>query len=150
MEHRKYRVWDGQNMVYNIGIHPTITMIHKNYEYPERGCMTVSPEMKAYIIMQCTGHIDKNKILIYEGDVYREEREHDHGDYTNYYICTWIKELACFSWLNNGQYNDYEDNGFKCIEYLLNDGFPMHMDFEDNADIKIIGNIYERPELLTL
>lgn len=95
-----------------------------------------------------TGILDKNKNEIFSGDVYRVEHETEDGDLIEYYICTWLHEFGCFSFLSSMNYNDYIDNGLLAIEWMLNDGFPMHIDFEDCKEIQIIGNVYDMWDFL--
>ncbi len=96
-------------------------------------------------LMQYIGLKDKNGAEIYEGDIYRIEIEHDKGDERHYAVCVWLQEISCFGWLMVGDMHNYEDNGFKA----LNDhGIPWNCDEDHCKKIKIIGNIYERPELL--
>lgn len=90
-----------------------------------------------------TGILDKENKEIFSGDVYRTEREFLHGNVIEHFICTWLKEFGCFSFLSESTYYDYIDNGLPAIEWMLDDGFPIHIDFEDCKQIKIIGNVYD-------
>ena len=65
----KFRAWDGTTMLMNIGVHPSISMVHEGYEPGQEGRMTISPVMKAYNIMQFTGLKDMTGKEIYEGDM---------------------------------------------------------------------------------
>ena len=76
------------------------------------------------ILMQYTGLKDKNGKEIYEGDILESEREN---------ACQWV-----VVWFN-GWYLDRYVNG-KRDETVGKYGF--------RTDLKIIGNIYENPELI--
>lgn len=92
-------------------------------------------------ISQFTGLKDSTGKDIYEGDVYRSEIEYDHGDIREYYICTYINELGGFTWLSSEELYDYETLDF-------NEFYDMSHDFSmyGSENIKVIGNIYEKPK----
>lgn len=96
-------------------------------------------------IIQFTGFKDKLGIEIHEGDIYRQEKEHDEGDYITYFVCTWMEELGQFAWLSTGEYLSYVagDPSF----FDQEQPYPMGTD-GDNDKRQIIGNIYQNPELL--
>lgn len=77
---------------------------------------------KRYILMQYTGLTDRNGIEIYEGDIIQE-------DLDSWGIVVWNEEHAMFS------------------VYMQNVG-PNEMLSDFTKGGKIIGNIYEHPELL--
>ena len=99
-----------------------------------------------YILEYSTGLKDITDTEIFAGDIYREEN--DENETTYYFVCTWIKECACFSWIHSMNYEAYQDCGLVAIEWMLNDGIPIHLDHEDCAKIRVIGTIHTRPELL--
>ena len=82
-------------------------------------------DMDKIELMQYTGLNDKNDREIYEGDII-EFLENESGE-------TWTAKIV----FENLAFKalDVED---ECYEY----------DFDDLADIEVIGNIYENPELL--
>jgi uncharacterized phage protein (TIGR01671 family) len=82
-----------------------------------------------YIIQQYTGLTDKNKNLIYEGDIVKFSRLFEKERK--------IKELKSFVRFHNGQF------GFDLIGF--ND---MFFTLSDECGIEVIGNIFEHPELL--
>lgn len=92
-------------------------------------------------LMQFTGLHDKDGKEIYEGDIDRDEIEFDHGDERQYYICTFIKELGVFTFLCKGDYIGYLHGNIP-----EDHGIPFYM--EGGENVKIIGNIYDNPELL--
>jgi len=73
--------------------------------------------------MQYTGLKDKNGKEIYEGDIVRIPWFDEYQDY----VCQWSREFASFEFYNK-----------RTLTYLGGAGYET---------IKIIGNIYENPEL---
>ncbi|MFJ5564808.1 YopX family protein [Lysinibacillus xylanilyticus] len=79
-----------------------------------------------YVLMQFTGLKDKNGKEIYEGDVVI--REMISGFSINEDFIGEVKMNECRWWIDNGQ-----------------DAIPL---WDEVDELKIIGNIYENPELL--
>ncbi len=143
----KFRIWDYQKMFYPDTEHFFQNAIFWNIKMTEE--KSIDKDLVTnYSLMQFTGCHDKTGKEIFEGDIHRVEIEHSTGDERHYFICTWLKEFGCFSWIDSMNYQDYVDNGLIAIEWMLNDGIPLHLDFEDCKKIEIIGNIHENPELL--
>jgi len=82
-----------------------------------------------YVVQQYTGLTDKNKNLIYEGDIVKFSRLFEKERQ--------IKELKSFVRFDEGQF------GFDLIGF--ND---MFFTLSDECGIEVIGNIFEHPELL--
>lgn len=129
----KFRAWDSeQKEMYLYGDIKDFTL------------GSVNRTDAGYIFMQFTGIHDKNGKEIYEGDVVsikelaRSENDKQRmirgSDYvSSEYIgvITWDNESCDYSCVQQGQ----------TIEDAV--GFPRH-----EQEMKIIGNIYENPELL--
>lgn len=100
-------------------------------------------------LMQFTGLKDKNGKEIYEGDIFRQEKETDEGDIRNYLVVFWVKQRAAFylvdachlSILENNDCSD--ENEF---DWLFQDAALY--DFSMDVGLPLVGNIYENPELL--
>ena len=74
-----------------------------------------------YVIMQFTGLYDRNGKEIYEGDIVKK------GDTIT--VCKWNSTHSCFAFYTIG-------------------GFYLNYSKYNQKSIKIIGNIYDNPELI--
>jgi len=77
---------------------------------------------------------------VYSGDVYFEEREHDHGDNRIFIIVTWVKEWSSFLWLSFDEYLTYSNKGISALDaderYDLGHG--------DMNRLHYFGTVFER------
>ena len=129
MREFKFRVWDLEKKFY----------LNQDDEFhfyePDRGWQCPIPlceclrDKKRYVVQQYTGLTDKNKNLIYEGDIVKFSRLFEKERQ--------IKELKSFVRFDEGQF------GFDLIGF--ND---MFFTLSDECGIEVIGNIFEHPELL--
>ena len=100
-----------------------------------------------YVIQQCTGLKDRKGKLIFEGDIVKVVTEnnrtlysvenHTNAEFGNIYRIFFD--------------NDYLSWGFTQVNRLKNRCYPEFLSIGviDDGKFKIIGNIYENPELLT-
>jgi uncharacterized phage protein (TIGR01671 family) len=133
MREFKFRVWSIEEKQF---ISPNILEV-----FDESGDLTAFKYIKTgklnplympvenYIIQQYTGLTDKNKNLIYEGDIVKFSRLFEKERK--------IKELKSFVRFDEGQF------GFDLIGF--ND---MFFTLSDECGIEVIGNIFEHSELL--
>lgn len=125
MENRfKFRVWNGERMLYPVnfgsdayGSQGQITIGWTNQPYIALGSIGQNPyeAWEGCILMQCTGLVDIDGNLVYEGDIV----EHIHNG-----------KISEVFWASSK--NDYDFDGWLCETFTPFDGA-----------IRIIGNKYE-------
>jgi uncharacterized phage protein (TIGR01671 family) len=162
MREIRFRAWDTQGYwVYPKG-HPKREFIQKMYydvEYVYDSCEgEYTPgarsfghllDDKRFIVMQYTGLKDKNNKEIYEGDICEMiigNREicvkANNGDLRGFLVKIEIKYLTC-GWIHLFPELTHPEDRKWCAFWDSHDE-----DFWDKNYFKVIGNIYENPELL--
>lgn len=113
-----------------------IVEYHKNYhgDYNE---IPVVPET----VGQYIGFKDRKGRMIYEGDIYFFELEHDKGDERHYIVVTWIKQWSMFSFLNDFEYEEYIDTGIEHLDSMT----PYSIEPEDVEKMHYAGTIHDNP-----
>ena len=144
----KFRVWHkGRKKMYNVLSLYAQTWSNEGEWVTAKGFNIITQqdihiqiEPKDGIILQCTGKVDKNGKLIYEGDIVK-------------YFCPaeycsdgLHKCPECYSGENGSVYYD-ED--LAMYEYISkSDQCSLTDNIRTEEDLEVIGNIYENPELL--
>lgn len=129
MKTYKFRVWDGEKIIH-FKLRD-LTVYTGEFAYAEGQC--VDCDEFNHNIMQFTGLKDKNDKDIYEGDIVIEKYPDEDKEMMGKY---W--KQTCFI-----RYD--EDLAMFLID--PNDGLTPDT-FETEAEIEVIGNIYQNPELL--
>ena len=128
----KFRIWNGAEMHYNDFVVTATGYVGKITEEFLGKCVFNQEDLtadKECVLMQCTGLKDKNGKLIYEGDILGDIYD---GLYIHY--CRHCHQFQLYS------------QGYGCM--ACNGDVHWIEVVEDNKKLKVIGNIYENPELL--
>jgi len=127
MKEIKFRAWDKQKKI------ETNWKCYDNMFYfmdKYTGVWIRDDEFERFVLLQYTGLKDRNGIEIYEGDIGRWYIA--KGNEFILFEVLWIEEEARFM----GRYKD-EYGNYRFISLINSD-----------KGLEIIGNIYEKPELL--
>jgi len=109
------------------------------YGLASPGTGTSHEDRKAgYELMQCTGLVDGNGVLIFEGDILVTD-ESWHYQQQHGFQCWWGTGQWLFSPFEIGN----EDAPLRGIEEFS----QIWEYFEYDATVQVIGNVYEHPEL---
>jgi len=127
----KFRAWDieSKKIIYKVSVFESCAF--KNNKH-----LPVKNGDRNYIIEQFTGLTDKNSFEIYEGDIVKLSfTEHYSNECVTVDEDTVITGKIIFE--NGGYFINEKDSTW----------FYLY-DMTDCADIEVIGNIHENPELL--
>lgn len=126
----RFRAWDNENKYMVISKQGVFTALRNSMNivrqadgYYNDGDL-LKPNKEKYILMQYTGLHDKNGKEIYEGDIV--------GDNKIKWIVKWNKHRMGFSL-------------YPTTEQLYDE---MPINVENKLGFKILGNIYDNPELI--
>lgn len=123
----RYRIWDTTRKIMSYSqpgwlySHGRVCLVEVYYP-----CLQDVDERTRYVRMDCTGLKDSEGTLVYEGDVV-EFLGSARG------VIVWGQDdcVACFT-------VEYEEGGEKFRDY----------DYLEDKGLKVLGSIYEHPELL--
>lgn len=124
----KFRVWDGEKI---ISLSKATYLDIVCIQYNRDDCFKIEPVFCDVKIMQFTGLTDKSGVEIYEGDILSGESK--------------VFGVTC----GKVEFSKYEDSEeyVHCLHYGWNiKGIPL-VDLIGDG-LKLIGNIYENPELI--
>ena len=129
MREIKFREWDADNhcMVYDW------YKVVSQKPYSENRFLGIQKQTLATEVMQYTGLKDKNGKEIYEGDIITTEIK--YLDHLKQYIIGFRNGTFCFL------ENDEEVQ-------VWDDGINKWHSLENIYSIRVVGNIYENPEIL--
>lgn len=133
----KFRAWDGKSIRYDVtgfehGRHNEMAGVFLDGDYfaivdSISDCDEYNP---GAVVMQWAGLYDSEGVEAYQGDIVCQSGHPGDGWPWGNMAVEWDDEDACFCLRNrNGKYGTY-------------------LDFEDARCFKLIGDIYQNPELL--
>lgn len=129
----KFRVWDKQNNCWtNYSISDDLPIFYDKHT----GCWHRKNKDR-FVLMQSTGVKDKNGVEIYIGDIVRGVRPNLDNEAETVETIGQVVEDCCEVVIEdeNGTYDPFEN--YFAIVYQ-----------KGKAEIEVIGNIYENPELM--
>ncbi len=121
--------------------------IRSKTDYPNK--VYVSYQVVPETVGENTGLKGKNGVEIFEGDIFREEKEEDHGDIRSYNVVMWIKQRCAFYLIPVEHYQILLDNDVSDeveFDWLFQDAALY--DFSIYINLPMVGNIFQNPELL--
>jgi len=128
MTHRKFRIWNGHKMEYNVMVGFLGVFYVEGLDKKDSACMssfnTKYPDDTTE--MEFTGLHDKNGKEVFDGDILANS---DRDDDDNIYVCEYDNSQASFVFTSPFDGESLEQNDFV-------------------SDLVIIGNRYENEELL--
>lgn len=149
MKPKEFRCWNPntKQMIYDINL-DNLSRLREEI----RGIVSLEMiyDWKDLIWMEWTGLVnEKTKKKVFEGDIFREEKETDQGDIRSYSVVTWIKERAAYYLIPSEHYQIIQDNDCENeeeFEWLFQDAALY--DFSIGVNLALVGNIYQNPKLL--
>jgi uncharacterized phage protein (TIGR01671 family) len=152
MKELLFRVWNGQEMVYDI----TVGRFGVFYVNPgsksdgldENDTASLTPYNTKYPdnipVMQFTGLSDKNKVYIFEGDIISGSYLKNYGNYGQYKSISFkgvVKYFFGQFYIKIGETKEGVDR-----RVYFSQLWPLS---PNSVEVEIIGNIHENPELLS-
>lgn len=126
----KFRAWDSHNKEM---INPYCELKENNHFWGED--MTNTHYVSPVAVMQFTGLLDRHGVEIYEGDVVMWKDGSEDPQHWRYAEVIYQPKSLC-----------YHFRIVKCGE--LETGYVFKNNFGGYHELKVIGNIYENPELI--
>ena len=112
---------------------------------------------KHYELMQYTGLKDKNGKEIFEGDILEVVIDNDNDETCGHGFDIDVGKKVAVRWMDGGfrliepQYYNNEDKGYCEVCAAVNSGgylYSENHEMDIGFFVKVVGNIYESPELL--
>jgi len=133
----KFRVWDGNQMLYENQQYGLSPQYQINDDAWTRFWEAKNRLIEKYHLMQFTGVIDRHGKGMYEGDIVKVALP-DYDEIHTYAIA-WHQGFCCFGYLN-----------LEFVDIINYAGDAIVDQFNYQHIIEVIGNIYENPELVNL
>ena len=125
----KFRIWDKKNNKFLVNIHNGIDEFNFDlWDWAEQMSSCLSFPIDSYVFQQYTGLKTENGVEIYEGDILKNLTPHKYSPDT--FVVEW------------DEFHPSDDMGVGGVGFVL----PW---FCCTFKPKVIGNIFENPELFT-
>ena len=152
MKEIKFRAWNKKEkrMFDVLGISWYDEVIFESYADAGVGWYSreITHNISDCILMQYTGLKDKNGKEIYEGDIVKGKAPYSYYNREQIYVVKFGRVEIEAGECENVYENIVEAMEAEIIGFYAESEFEEVVSFVESADVEVIGNIYDNPELL--